>query len=112
MNVKQLLDHIGQLQGVSRGLAQRLLVDMHYKIAFPFVSLIVILIGAPLAIRSGRGSTIRGIGVSLGVVVVYYGLVSICLALGKGGYLPPLFAAWFSNLFFAAIGIYFLKNSA
>ncbi len=112
MNTKQLREHIEQLQGVSRKLAQRLLVDLHYKVAFPFVSLIVMLIGAPLAMRSGRGSTIRGVGVSLGVVVVYYGLVSICLALGKGGYLPPIFAAWFSNFFFAAIGVYFIRNTS
>lgn len=112
MNTKQLKEYMSHLKGAGRKLAQKLLVDFHYKIAFPFVSFVVILIGAPLAMRSERGGAVRGIGISIAIVMLYYGINSLCLAFGKGGHLPPLFSAWFSNLFFAAVGIYLIKNNS
>jgi lipopolysaccharide export system permease protein len=112
MNTAQLGEYMKHLKGASRKLAQRLLVDFHYKIAFPFVSFVVILIGAPLAMSTQRGGALRGVAISVGLVLLYYGINSLCLAFGKGGYLPPIFSAWFSNLFFAMVGIYLIKKSA
>src|SRR3989338_6436471 len=104
MNAKELKAYIHNLQGSSRKLIWKLNVDFHQRIAFPFISLVVILIGAPLAIRTGRGNVMRGIGTSFVVIVLYYGINSICLALGKGQHISPPLAAWFSNLLFALIG--------
>ena len=112
MSTRQLEEYIRHLQGASKKLAQKLRVDFHYKIAFPFVSFVVVLIGAPLAMRSTRAGAARGIGISVVVVMFYFGINSICLALGKGGSLPPAFSAWFSNLFFAAVGIYLIKTTS
>jgi lipopolysaccharide export system permease protein len=112
MNTKQLEEYIGHLASVSRNLAQKMRVDFHTKIAFPFVSFVVMLIGAPLAMRSERGGTLVGIGTSVGIVLLYYGINSVVLAFGKGGYLPPVFSAWFSNLFFASVGLYLIKNTS
>ena len=112
MSTRQLDEYLRHLQGASKKLAQKLLVDFHYKIAFPFVSFVVILIGAPLAMRSGRGGIVRGVGVSVGIVLLYFGINSVCLAMGKGGTLPPAFSAWFSNLFFTAVGIYLIKTTS
>ncbi len=112
MTSKELRQYTDHLKGTSRDLIRRLLVDFHNKMALPFASLIVMLIGAPLALTTKRASAMVGIGTSLLVVLFYYALDSICLALGKGGYLPPIMAAWFGNLFFATVGIYLIKNSA
>ena len=112
MNTRQLDEYMGHLQGASKKLARRLLVDFHYKIAFPFVSFVVVLLGAPLAMRSARGGAVRGIGVSVAIVLLYFGINSVCLAMGKGGSLPPAFSAWFSNLFFSAVGIYLIKTTS
>jgi lipopolysaccharide export system permease protein len=112
MNTRQLEEHIRHLENASKKLAKQLWVDFHYKIAFPFVSFVVILIGAPLAMRSTRGGVARGAGISVVLVLLYFGIDSICLALGKGGHLPAFFSAWFSNLFFAALGIYLMKSAS
>ena len=112
MNTGQLKEYMKHLRGASRKLAQKLLVDFHYKIAFPFVSFVVILIGAPLAMSTERGGALRGIAASVAIVLLYYGINSLCLAFGKGGHLPPIFSAWFSNLFFAGVGLYLIKNSS
>lgn len=113
MNARELKAYRDSFKGgIGRNLARRLSVDFHTKVAFPFVSLVVILIGAPLALRIERGSAMVGIGTSLAVVVLYYGIDSICLALGKGGALPPVAAAWSSNLIFSGVGIYLIKRVA
>ena len=112
MNTRQLEEHIRHLENASKKLAKRLWVDFYYKIAFPFVSFVVILIGAPLAMRNARGGLVRGVTVSVVLVMLYFGIDSVCLALGKGGHLPAFFSAWFSNLFFAAIGLYLIKSAS
>ena len=112
MSTKQLDEYIGHMRGVSSKLVQKMLVDLHYKIAFPFVSFVVILIGAPLAMRSDRGGALLGIGTSVAIVILYYGINSMVLAFGKGGHLPPVFSAWFSNLFFAGVGLYLIKTNS
>ena len=112
MNTHELGETIGHLQGAGQKLARRLSVDFHYKIAFPFVSFVVVLIGSPLAMGSLRGGAVRGIGISVIIVFLYFGINSVCLALGKGGSLPPAFSAWFSNLFFATVGIYLIKTTS
>lgn len=112
MNTKELRTYIEHLRGASDKLIQKLSVDLHYKIAFAFTSFIVILIGAPLAMRTRRGSALAGVGTSAVLVLSYYGINSMCLALGKGGTLPAPFAAWFSNLLYASIGLYLIRNTA
>ncbi len=111
MSAKELRQHINHLGEGSKKLTRRLLVDLHNKIAFPFVSLVVMLIGAPLAMRSGRGSALVGIGTSLVVVLLYYGINSMCLAMGKGGVLAPALSAWLCNFVFAAIGVYLIRRA-
>jgi lipopolysaccharide export system permease protein len=112
MSARQLKAYIDKFKGGSKKLVRRLSVDMHYKIAFPFISFVVMLIGAPLAMRTERGRGMVGIGTSLGIVLLYYAVHSICLALGKGGLLSPFLAAWLANILFAAIGIYLIKEAA
>ncbi len=112
MNAKQLKDYIHNLKGTSQKLVRKLWVDFYQRIAFPFISLVVILIGAPLAVRSERGSVMRGLGTSFVVVILYYGINSIFIALGRGGFIEPLISAWASNLFFGLIGIYLISKTA
>ena len=60
MNTRQLEEHIRHLENASKKLAKQLWVDFHYKIAFPFVSFVVILIGTPpRVLRMASGAPIR-----------------------------------------------------
>jgi lipopolysaccharide export system permease protein len=49
-----------------------------------------------------------GIGLALGLGMVYWLLMSTFAAIGAGGLLPPLLAAWAPNLLFAAGATYLL----
>ena len=113
MSARELKEYRDNFKGSGgRKVGRRLSVDFHTKISFPFISFFVILIGAPLAMRLERGSPMVGIGPSLLVVFIYYSLHSVCLALGKNGTMPPMMAAWFSNIFFGFTGIYLIKKAA
>jgi len=91
--------------------ATRLTTDYHSRIAFPFVTLIMVLVGIALSLRrSGTrgGSMAMGIGQALAVGFCYWAAHSIAIALGRGGALTPILAAWMANIVFMSFGLYLM----
>jgi lipopolysaccharide export system permease protein len=88
----------------SGGDGRKLRVGQELKIAVPFTCLIIAIFAAPLAITSPRTSGAVGIGLGLGTTVVFSLLVQLSQAIGTGGLLPPVWAAWMPNLLFLAMG--------
>ncbi len=79
-------------------------VAYHMKGSMPWAGLLWTLVGAPLSLRSTRSGRFFGIAVSIGVAFLYFVLSSIFRSLGGSGVLPPLTAAWITNLLFACVG--------
>lgn len=102
MNLVQLDKHIERLEAEG-GSAGRLLVDWHDKVAFPFACLIMSALSVPFAVRvRPRGGGVAvGLAVSLAVAFSYWVAHALFLALGHGGYLPAVVAAWTPNVMFA-----------
>ena len=87
-------------------------VDMHNRLAVPFTCLIMAFLGVPFALQRGRNSNIAlGIGLSLGIGVVYFILQSLITAFGYSGALPASLAAWTTNIIFLMLGILLLLNA-
>ncbi len=106
MSFEELHDYIERLSFERGPTVRNLKVALNQKIAFPFINLIVILIASPFAlIHTRRGGVLVGIGISIGLVLAYYALMVIGLALGKAGFITPPLSAWLSNIIFAGIGI-------
>ena len=80
------------------------------KIAVPAACLVIALFGAPLAVASPRSGTAFGIAVSLGTTIVYLMLTQIAKAVGAGGVVPPLVAAWLPNAVFLLAGLVLLDR--
>ena len=112
MSYRELRSYINNFRGAGTKLMKGLLVDLHYKISFCFISLIIILIGAPFALITTRGGVLIGIGVSVAIGLLYYAFVAISLAFGKAGLLPPIVAAWIGNIIFAGLGIHLINKRA
>lgn len=110
MSSKELKAYIARLGTSNPEATRKLRVDLHTRMAVPFASVVVILLGAPLAVHRGRGGTLRGMGTAIGTALLFYGGQALCGALGKGGWLPPLAAAWGPNLLFGALGIRLLRR--
>jgi lipopolysaccharide export system permease protein len=82
-------------------------VDMYAKISYPFINIIMALLGIPFALMIGRsGGMAFGITISIVSGFMYWLFYALCLSLGKNGSLPAFLSAWMANAAFGALGIY------
>ena len=72
------------------------------KVAFPFVTLIMTLLAVPFAVTTGRRGALYGVGVGIVLAIVYWMTLSVFGAIGAGGLISPMLAAWAPNILFAA----------
>jgi LPS export ABC transporter permease LptG/LPS export ABC transporter permease LptF len=107
MSYSQLRDYIGQLRTSGFDvIAQQ--VALERKVSFPFVTLIMTLIAVPFAVTAGRRGAMYGIGVGIVIAITYWVAFSVFAALGTGGVVAPVLAAWAPNLLFGAGAVYLL----
>ena len=105
MSFNELWDYVRRLK-TSGYKAVRYEVDLHEKVAFPFASLLMVLIATPFSLRQVRsGGAARGIALALLITAIYWALSSGGRALGLSGAIPPLQAAWLANVVFAIIAM-------
>jgi lipopolysaccharide export system permease protein len=113
MNIKQLKNYIRRFKG-SGALAvlNSLKVDLHARIAYPFACIVIIFVGLPFSLGTGRrkGLTFASVGIALAIGLLFFVVNSVGLALGKGGALPPVMAAWFAPLLFLGAGVYAVRK--
>jgi lipopolysaccharide export system permease protein len=81
------------------------LVDLHLKLSFPLVNLIVVMIGASIATRLRMQNAALGFGLSVAISFIYYAFMRAGQALGHNGALPPYIAAWLGDMVFGAVGL-------
>jgi lipopolysaccharide export system permease protein len=84
--------------------ANKLMVERSLKVAIPVTCFIIAIFGAPLAITNPRAGAAVGIAISLGTTVVFLLVTQIMKAVGAGGVVDPIIAAWIPNIVFATAG--------
>ena len=107
MNFAQLSTHIGELSASGFDVV-RLVVELHRKASFPFVTLILTLIAIPFAVTTGPRGTLFGVGAGVALAFTYWITINIFAAVGSAGLLAPGLAAWAPNLLFGASATYLL----
>ena len=109
MNFRELLGYVKKLERQGYA-AARYIVDLHAKISFPLVSVIMVMLGMPFALKSGRhGGIAVGVGISIIIGFSYWVVFAINTSLGYNGIIPPLLAAWLTNFIFAGLGVLMLS---
>lgn len=90
------------------------LVDLHLKLAVPFVSTIMGILAIPIGIRgtSRSSSLAANIGTGLAIGFSYWVVLALAVSLGHSGLIPPMFAAWAANAIFAGVGLFLLLGLA
>ena len=107
MSYQELSDYIVDLS--ERGFdVVSLVVDLHRKVSFPFVTFILTLIAVPFAVTTRPRGALYGVGVGIGIAFAYWIILSVFGAFGSAGVLAPALAAWAPNLLFGASACYFL----
>jgi lipopolysaccharide export system permease protein len=110
MSYGELGHYIGTLER-SGSDANKLKVERALKIAIPFTCLVIALFGAPLGLTGGRSGPTYGVAVSLATTIVFLMAVQITKAVGAGGVVPPLLAAWVPNGLFGLAGAYLFARA-
>jgi LPS export ABC transporter permease LptF/LPS export ABC transporter permease LptG len=74
---------------------------LYQKSSVALAPLLLTLVGLPFAFRYGRRGAVAGIGIALLLGLVYLLLGAALVKGGETGSLPPLLAAWGTNVFFS-----------
>src|SRR4030043_1559552 len=89
----------------------RYLVDLYAKLSYPLLNFIMILIGVPFALKTGRsGGVALSIGISVMIGFAYGVTFYVFLSFGKAGVLAPFLSAWIPTLLFGLAGIFTLMS--
>ncbi len=110
MSYTELRDYIQKIQASGYD-TTRYRTDLYAKLSYPFLNLIMVLIGIPFALKTGRsGGIALSIGMSVMIGFLYGVTFYVFLSFGKSGILPPLLAAWAPTLLFGFAGIFTLTS--
>jgi len=91
--------------------AKKLQVELALKIAIPFICLLIAFFGAPLAITSPKSGAAWGVAASLATTFIVLLMFQLAKAVGAGGVLPPMLAAWVPNILIAVAAVYLLRKA-
>lgn len=111
MNLLELLAYIRNVESEGYD-ATSYRVDLHAKVAFPFICIILSLCAMGIAAkRKMKTGLSLNITYGIGVIFLYWIFYSFCLSIGYGGMLPPFIAAWMAHLIFLCFGVLILMNA-
>ena len=108
---------LGELRGYVKVLERQKLpssdlwTEIYMRFAIPLASLVFALLGAPLGTQRQRSGSSIGMGISVIVIFMYYGIMAFTTGLGKGGVIPPLLAAMLPNIVCFIAGIFMLRRA-
>ncbi|MEA2489524.1 MAG: lipopolysaccharide export system permease protein lptG, partial [Acidobacteriota bacterium] len=86
--------------------AEEMTVKLYAKTSWPAISIVMALIALPFAFRMGKRGALYGVGLALGLGIVYWIIFAVFTKFGEVGNLPPLLSAWAANILFALSAIY------
>ena len=105
MSVAELQQYTSELEPSGYNTTP-LKVELHRKLAFPFVTLVMSLLAVPFGIGAGRHGALYGIGLGIVIALSYWILISAFVAIGKAGLLTPVLAGWAPNILVVGLAAY------
>ena len=86
-------------------------ISLFDKIALPLTTIVLVLIGVPLAITPPRVRYNRGFLFSILIIFAYYLIRALSISFGEAGSLIPILAAFMPNIILtiAGVGLYYRK---
>ncbi len=109
MNARTLKRYIRYLEQ-NRADTKRYEAKLYYKYAFPFSNLIMVIIAIPFSFMMGNRGTLFGIGIAIGISIVFWFTFAVFSALGSSALLSPFISAFAPLFIFAAVSIYLFIN--
>ena len=104
MTLKELREQIAYKQEAGQ-ISRKEQVKLYHLTAYPFAAVVVVMLGAPVAIRFGRSGFFAGLVIAFFLSFIYWALTFATLqGLSESGKLHPFLACWGPNILYAAVG--------
>jgi LPS export ABC transporter permease LptF/LPS export ABC transporter permease LptG len=107
MNYEELRRYIRDLQQSGFDVV-RLRVQLHKKLSYPLITLIMAVLAIPFSLSTGKKGAVTGVAVAVGIAVFYTVVSRLFEAMGDLSQLPPALAAWSPDLIFILVGGYLI----
>lgn len=111
MNFWELRDRIKEERLKGSVKAKIYEVEKQKRIAAPFATIILTLIGVTLSSRKIRGGIGMHLGLGIAFTFTYILFMQITMVFATFGNLSPFLAAWIPNIIFAAVGLVLLRTA-
>ena len=110
MNYWALQSFINRLQNNGKEY-NKWLVDLHFKVAFAFSNMLMVIFGIALSIQRPRSNLLGGIGASIFMIFLYYIMIKFGQTMGYKGIVNPMLSVWSANILFFVSGILLLYRT-
>ena len=87
-------------------------LELHRRFATPFACFVFALAGVPLGIQNRRSGKGGGFALSIGLLIIYYIVLSAAKTAGEKGIISAAAAMWSPNLIFLILGAWFFSRSS
>jgi lipopolysaccharide export system permease protein len=84
-------------------------VEKYKRIAWPFATIVLTIIGVALSSRKVRGGTGLNLGLGLSISFAFILFMQFFTVFATFGNLPPIIAVWIPNVLFGVLGLYLLR---
>jgi lipopolysaccharide export system permease protein len=109
MSISELNNYIHEQQKQGADKIETLIIERDKRIAFPFSTFILTLIGVSLSTRKVRGGVGLHIGIGLLLCFTYIFFLQFSSQFAISGALSSGFAAWIPNIIYAIIAIFLVR---
>ena len=111
MNIFELHSYIDRERSAGRDIRSAL-VELYLKFLFPLSNIIMVLVGAPLALRNSKSGKASSFGISILLAFIFFSLLRLGQSLGYKGILSPFIAASLAEAVFLAFGLFMLFRAS
>ncbi len=110
MNFFELRDEIAELKQSGFADTAALEVQLQKKFSAPLAALVLALVAVPWAFSAGNRGGMAGVGISVVIFLIYWGMDQLFEQVGISKQLSPEVAAWSPDAIFALVGLYFVAR--
>lgn len=109
MDWTELRDFINTEKIRGSGNLMKFQVEKHSRIAFPFATIILTIIGVSLSSRKVRGGIGLNLGIGITICFAFILFMQVTTVFATFSNLPPIIAVWIPNVLFGLLGLYLLR---
>ena len=110
MSLRELLQKVEKYQQEKINVSP-LSTEIHKRLSMAFSSLVFVLIGLPLAIRTGRSEKSINFAVSMGIAFIYWMILALGEALSLRGVLHASVGMWLPDILLASTGLFLISRT-